>query len=157
MKFNDAVFGVVLLLFAAAMIGYTRTFPDMPGQDYGPALFPALIGFGLAASALVLIAGGVKRRHTEPIVAWAEWVTSWRHLGNFAAVLGGLLLYILLADWLGFIISSVLLLTGILTKLRGRFVSSFAIALATTLVVHISFTRLLLVPLPWGLLEPFAW
>ncbi len=157
MKFNDAVFGVILLLFAAAMIGYTQTFPEMPGQNYGPALFPALLGFGMAVSGLVLIVGGVKGRRTEPFVVWAEWVTSRRHLGNFAAVLGGLLLYILLADWLGFIISSVLLLTCLLTKLRGRFVSSFAIALPTTLVVHISFTRLLLVPLPWGLLEPFAW
>ena len=157
MKFNDAVFGVILLLFAAAMIGYTRSFPGMPGQDYGPALFPVLIGLGMGATGIVLIVGGVKRRRSEPFVAFADWVSSPRHLGNFAAILGGLLLYILLSDWLGFIVSSVLLLTGLLIKLRGRFVSSFAIALATTLVVHLAFTRLLLVPLPWGLLEPFAW
>ena len=46
MRVNDAVIGGVLVLFALAMIWYTRTFPAMPGQDYGPALFPVLIGIG---------------------------------------------------------------------------------------------------------------
>ena len=46
MRINDAVIGAVLVLFALAMMWHTRTFPAMPGQDYGPALFPVLIGIG---------------------------------------------------------------------------------------------------------------
>ena len=44
-RINDAVIGAVLVLFALAM-WHTRTFPAMPGQDYGPAAFPVLIGIG---------------------------------------------------------------------------------------------------------------
>ena len=46
-RINDAVIGASLVLFALAMIWHTRTFPAMPGQNYGPALFPVLIGIGL--------------------------------------------------------------------------------------------------------------
>jgi hypothetical protein len=34
-----------------AMIWYTRTFPEMPGQHYGPALFPVLIGTACCSAA----------------------------------------------------------------------------------------------------------
>ena len=40
MRINDAVFGVVLLLAAARHLRGRRGFPAMPGQDFGPALFP---------------------------------------------------------------------------------------------------------------------
>ena len=47
MRFNDAVFGVVLLLAAVAVFAVARGFPGMPGQNFGPALFPDLIAAGL--------------------------------------------------------------------------------------------------------------
>lgn len=36
MRFNDAVIGAVLVIFAVAEILYTRTFPSLHGQAYGP-------------------------------------------------------------------------------------------------------------------------
>ena len=153
MKVNDAVIGAVLVLFALAMIWQTRTFPAMPGQDYGPALFPVLIGIGLIVSGAILIAGGIARRRTEPWFGGAAWLRSPPHLLRFAAIVGGLLVYILVSDWLGFIPTAALLLLGWLVLFRGRPVSSLVIALAVTLAVDYAFTRLLLVPLPLGLLQ----
>ena len=60
MRVNDAVIGAALVLFALAMIWYTRTFPAMPGQHYGPALFPVLIGIGLLLTGVVLIVSGLR-------------------------------------------------------------------------------------------------
>ena len=61
MRFNDAIPGVVVLLFAAAMLAYTLTFPaQMPGQEYGPALFPGLVAVGLVLCGLLLVARGVR-------------------------------------------------------------------------------------------------
>jgi putative tricarboxylic transport membrane protein len=71
-RLNDAVIGVVLVLFALAVIGYARTFPAMPGQNYGPALFPTLIGIGLALAGAILIVGGVARRKTDPLAPLDE-------------------------------------------------------------------------------------
>lgn len=158
MRFNDAVFGVALLLFAAATIYHARTFPEMPGQSYGPALFPTVIGIGMTACGLVLIGNGIRNRHTQPMVVWGDWVTSPHHLTNILAIVLGLLLYIVLSDVIGFIPLLILLLTGWLAKLRGgHLISSLTVAVATTLVIHFAFTRFLLVPLPWGILEPLAW
>jgi putative tricarboxylic transport membrane protein len=153
-RINDAVIGGVLALFALAVIWHTRTFPAMPGQDYGPALFPVLIGIGFLITGLILIVSGLQRRKTEPWFAGGEWLRSPRHVLGFLAVIGGLVAYILASDWLGFIPTALLLLFGWLVLFRnGKPVSSLVIALAVTLVVNYAFSQLLLVPLPLGLLQ----
>jgi putative tricarboxylic transport membrane protein len=157
-RLNDAVIGIVLVLFALAMIWHTRTFPAMPGQDYGPALFPTLIGIGFIVTGGILIAGGLARRRTEPWFAGGAWLRSPHHVIDFLAVVGGLLLYMVVSGWLGFILTSLLLLFGWLVLFRGgKPISSFAIALAVTLVVDYAFSQLLLVPLPLGLLQPLIY
>lgn len=158
MRVNDAITGAVLIAFAIAIIGYARTFPSMPGQDYGPALFPTLIGIGFIVSGLILVAGGLSRRRTEPWFEGGEWFASPPHLARFAAVIGGLIAYILLSDLLGFIPTALALLTGWLVVFRGgHWVSSLVIALVVTLVVDYAFTEFLLVPLPLGLLQPILY
>ena len=158
MRLNDAVIGGALVLFALAMIWYTRTFPEMPGQHYGPALFPVLIGIGLLVSGAVLIVSGLTRLRVEPLFRGGDWLRSRRHAINFVAVVGGLLLYILISDRLGFVPTALLLLFGWLVLFRGgRPMSSLVIALAVTLGVDYVFSRLLLVPLPLGVLQPLLY
>jgi putative tricarboxylic transport membrane protein len=153
-RLNDAVIGIALVLFALAMIGYTRTFPEMPGQDYGPALFPVLIGIGFMVTGAILVVSGLARRRTEPLFGGGEWLRSPPHVLSFLAVVVGLLFYILVSDWLGFIPTAALLLFGLLVIMRrGRPLSSLVIALITTFVVNYAFTQFLLVPLPLGLLQ----
>lgn len=156
MRVNDAVFGVVLLLFAAAMIGYTTTFPEMPGQDYGPALFPRLIGAGMAACGLVLIVQGLRARRE---VAWAtlgDWARSPRHRLNAFLVVACLLFYILAADLLGFIPCAFLILALLAWRFGARPLVALGVAVIATLAIHVGFYELLRVPLPWGLLQPLA-
>jgi len=157
-RLNDAVIGVALILFALVMIWHTRAFPAMPGQDYGPALFPTLIGIGFIVTGVILTVSGLRRRGLQPLVGGGEWLRSGPHVVNFLAVVGGLLLYILVSDWLGFILTALLLLFGWLVLFRGgKPISSLAIALAVTLVVNYAFSQLLLVPLPLGLLQPLIY
>jgi putative tricarboxylic transport membrane protein len=157
-RVNDAVIGVVLVVFALAMIAYTRTFPAMPGQDYGPAVFPVLIGIGFLITGLILIVSGLRRQKTEGWFTGGEWLRSRTHVARFVAVLGGLIVYILVSGWLGFIPTALLLLFGWLVLFRnGKPVSSLVIALAVTLVVHYAFSQLLLVPLPLGILQPLIY
>jgi putative tricarboxylic transport membrane protein len=157
-RVNDAVIGAALVLFALAMIWYTRTFPEMPGQHYGPALFPVLIGIGLLLTGAILIISGLARLRTEPLFSGGAWLRSGPHLINFVAIVGGLLLYILISDRLGFIPTALLLLFGwLLLFRRGRPLSSLIIALAVTLAVDYLFSELLLVPLPLGVLQPLLY
>ena len=59
MRVNDAITGGVLVVFAVAEIAYTRTFPSLHGQKYGPDLFPMLIGVGLFICGVALIFRGI--------------------------------------------------------------------------------------------------
>jgi putative tricarboxylic transport membrane protein len=157
-RINDAVIGAVLVLFALAMIWHTRTFPAMPGQDYGPAVFPVLIGIGFLITGLILVVSGLRRQKTEGWFTGGEWLRSRTHVARFVAVLGGLIVYILVSGWVGFIPTALLLLFGWLVLFRdGKPVSSLGIALAVTLVVHYAFSQLLLVPLPLGILQPLIY
>ena len=74
-------------------------------------------------------------------------------------MIGGLLLYILISDRLGFILTALPLLFGWLMLFRGgRPVSSLVIALAVTLRDRLRCSaELLLVPLPLGLLQPLLY
>lgn len=157
MRLNDAVFGVVLLLFSGVMIAYTRTFPAALGQSYGPDLFPTLIGLGLAACGLILLVRGLARRREQPLIVLGAWARDPRRVANFALVVGALLLYIFASDLIGFIPVAWLILFVLLLRFGVAAVPALGIGLAATLVIHTLFARFLLVPLPWGLLQPVAW
>ena len=157
MRLNDAVFGVLLLLFSGAMIAYTRTFPATLGQRFGPDLFPILLGIGFAACGLILVIRGVAGRKDQPLLQLGAWARDRRNVANFALVLASLLFYILASDVLGFTPTALVVLVLLLVRFGVHLLAALGIAAAATLVIHTLFARFLLVPLPWGLLEPVAW
>lgn len=145
------------MIFALAEIAYTRTFPTLFGQSYGPDLFPRLIGFGLIASGLLLIFRGVRqKRRSGTNTGWYApglWVTQSRLKLNVLLLLLALVGYILFSDWLGFIITSMIILSVLLYRLGSSILVSLLIATLTTAVLQLVFAKLLLVPLPAGLLQ----
>src|SRR2546423_12796688 len=79
MKLNDAVFGALLLVLGVTLLLTIRAYPQMPGQNVGPALFPGLIASGLVVCALLLIVGGVRRHAQSPWFEGLPWLGSRRH------------------------------------------------------------------------------
>lgn len=157
MRFNDAVTGLVLLAFAGAMAWLTRSFPPMPGQKYGPALFPVLLATGLAACALLLIFKGWRERRDVRPLALAPWARDPRRFGGVLTVLACILAYILLSEPVGFFIVASGILLVLLMVAGVAWSRAVPIAAAVTVAVHVSFYSVLRVPLPWGVLTPFAW
>ena len=157
MKFNDALIGVALIAFAGLILWQVRGFPPMPGQEFGPSLFPGAIATGLALSGLGLIASGARRWKAEGAVELSDWMRTPRLAVNFAVVVAAMLFYILLSDLLGFLIAAPIALSAILLTLRTRWSVAPPVAVAVCLLIHWIFYGGLKVPLPWGLLEPIAW
>jgi putative tricarboxylic transport membrane protein len=62
MKLNDAIFGLVLALLGAVVLFTVQSFPKIPGQQVGPALFPGLIAAGLCVGGVVLMVRGWRAR-----------------------------------------------------------------------------------------------
>jgi putative tricarboxylic transport membrane protein len=156
MKISDAIFGAVFLLVGVVVVVHVQGFPRIPGQQVGPGLFPGLVATGLAVCGLLLIVSGYRKRATEPWAETAEWMRSGRHFVAFAAIVGGVVAYVLVADAVGFLIVAPVLLWMWFSVLGVRRATAIVVAIATTIVMWYAFYRLLRVPLPWGILTPYT-
>ena len=150
MKINDAVFGALLLLLGVVVLVHVQGFPKIPGQPVGPALFPGLVAAGLAVCGILLIVSGIRRRAEQPWYETAEWMRSGRHFIAFAAIVGGVVAYVLLATHVGFLLVAPVLLWIWFSVLGVRPVRAIVVAVAASLVIWYAFYKLLRVPLPWG-------
>lgn len=157
MKLNDAIFGVLLAALGAAVLFGIQGYPKIPGQPVGPALFPGLIAVGLCIGGVLLVLRGLRAQAGQPWVAWDDWVRSPRHIVALAVLLGSVVFYILAAGWLGFLPTAALILLALFLVLRVPPGRAVLIAVVATMVIHFAFYKLLRVPLPWGLLTPYAW
>jgi putative tricarboxylic transport membrane protein len=154
-KLNDAVAGVLLLALAAAVGWHIRGFPQMPGQKFGPALFPGIIAAGLAACGALLVVRGV--RSGDALVRLAPWTRSPSLVANFLLVCGALAFYAIASEALGFLVTGTVLLLALFAKLGVPALRGVVVAVIAALVIHSLFYKVLRVPLPWGLLQPVAW
>jgi len=155
MRLNDALIGAALFLFAVALAIYSQTFPPIPGQQYGAAVFPTLIAVGFAGSGLLLILSGI--RQGTPLVVWADWARERHGLRNVAATIAAILVYILVSETLGFILTMTPILLLMLRLFAVPWVTSIAVALLATFLIQYIFGEFLYVPLPWGVLAPIRW
>jgi putative tricarboxylic transport membrane protein len=155
LKVNDAITGAMFLALAIGVFLYSGSFPAMRGVAYGPDLFPRIIAAMMALGGVVLIFGGLRHARTSPLVELANWARNPRSYVRFIAVVGGMLFYILMSDRLGFSLTAVVLLAGLLAVTRGpaRLGSSLVIAVVVTAAMYFVFARMLRVPLPFGVIE----
>jgi putative tricarboxylic transport membrane protein len=154
MKFNDALFGVLLIIFGAAIGWHISSYPEMSGQKFGPAVFPGMIAAGLAACGLLLALRTVRVR--APVFEIAAWTRSPVLASNFALICAALIFYIVAADTLGFLITGTLLLFALFRKFGVSALQAALVAPGSAIVIHLLFYKMLRVPLPWGLLEFMA-
>jgi putative tricarboxylic transport membrane protein len=156
-KLNDAVWGALLLLLSAALLVHVQSFPKIPGQQVGPALFPGILAVGLAVCAVLLVITGLAARRAadgpEPWVELDDWTVEGRYVIAFLVTIGVNVFYILAVDWLGFMIVGTIYLSVLLGVYGVALKWVVPIAIVVTLCIHYAFYKLLKVPLPWGLLQ----
>jgi putative tricarboxylic transport membrane protein len=158
MRLNDAIWGALLLLFSITLVVHVQSFPPMPGQRVGPALFPGLIGVGLGiCGVLLMIKARLARESVGSWVAFDPWTRSARHLIAFALVIAVNVGYIALVERIGFIPVAIVYLAVLFWIFGASRIWILPIAIAVSLGIHYAFYKLLRVPLPWGMLQRFAW
>ncbi|MGH8725412.1 MAG: tripartite tricarboxylate transporter TctB family protein, partial [Burkholderiales bacterium] len=89
-------------------------------------------------------------------LALPDWGHRRRPLLGVGSVIAGLLFYIIAADALGFHITGIVLLTSWMRILGASWRMAAVVAVVATVAIHLSFYKLLRIPLPWGLLEHYA-
>lgn len=113
MRVNDAIWGALLLLLAAALLVHIQAFPNIPGQKYGPSLMPGVVGGGLAACGALLVLKGLASRRGGANVPWvrlADWTRVPRTVVAFLVTVGVNVFYIYAVGALGFVVTGTLYL-----------------------------------------------
>lgn len=156
MRFSDTMLGAVLLILGIAITLYARALPDVPGQQFGAAIFPMLIGIGFAVCAVIMLARGVRAGAT-PLVTRTEWTRQPGALMAVAVTIACIVAYILLARRVGFIPMSIAILLVLFRMLNVAWWKAILFAVLATLVTDYAFRTLLLVPLPFGIMPRMPW
>lgn len=151
MRVNDAILGGVLVVLAAALALYARSFPAIPGQDYGAAVFPTLIAAGFGGSGLVLIVGGM--RHWQGALTLAEWTGTSRAWINLATAVAVTFAVIFASPWLGFVPVVIVALVLLFMLLGTRWWIALPTALVVAVLIHQLFAVFLRIPLPRGIYD----
>jgi putative tricarboxylic transport membrane protein len=149
MRVSNTSIGLVLIVFAGAVLFYTRTFPTLEKGYPGPSLFPNVLAVLFIIAGITLVAQGV--RSGERIITFDTSGITRSGLINILLVLGAIVFYIYLSDFLGFQITSFILLFSLMKWLRVFTRWSLVMACGVTLAIYLLFAKMLLVPLPWGL------
>ncbi|SIR24876.1 MULTISPECIES: tripartite tricarboxylate transporter TctB family protein [unclassified Bosea (in: a-proteobacteria)] len=152
MRFNDTIVGAAFVLLAAAMIALTFSFPSFPGQNYGPSLFPRILGAGIILCSLVLIIRD-RREVKAPWLKLAAWTRDPRKVLSFALMIAAMLFYIFASETLGFIPCAFAIQIVLFLWFGVKPVTAVIVAVAMTLLVNWFFGSMMLVPLPRGILD----
>ncbi len=160
MKFDDAINGIVAIAFGGALIVLARNFPEVRHIDFGPGLLPTLVGTGLIIAGTVLLLRRLFSAHGKQ-VGWVsvdrgEGSDSLRGLAAMALQIAAVVFYIVAVKYLGFLITMPIVLFCLIWWFDRRIVRAAVVAIVGSIVIHSFFYQIMSVPLPWGLMEPYA-
>ncbi len=149
MRISDTIFGAVLMCLAAGVWTYSMTLPPLPGQSYGAGFFPAFTSLFIFGCGVSLLIRGLKEKGR--LVVFGEWTKSPKLVSNICLIPANLVFYMVFSNLLGFILTVTVMVTFTIWWLRGNFMSSFVVSIATAVSAYVFFAKLMLVPLPAGI------
>jgi putative tricarboxylic transport membrane protein len=152
LKVSDFALALILLAVAASMAIGATSFPPMPGQSFGPRLFPNIVAAGFALCALMLIRRAMKSGAIKLAIVKPEWWNEPGRRGNLAILLGSIVAYTLLVERAGFVLTTFAMLTVLMKRLGATWRATLIASFLGTAVTYLLFAYWLRVPLPPGLL-----
>lgn len=156
--------GAILSLLGVGVIAEAMRLPAIPGQTYGPGFFPAVIGIGLLVFGAIY---AMSARHpAQPVIQLEgegiapdeleETAPERPFYGALASLVIGLVATIALWESVGFVLLMSIVLTIFMILLGVRFWNAALVAVGCTIMVYAIFIKILMVPLPAGLLAPLG-
>lgn len=149
MRLNDRLIGVLAMLGGLAILWEASGFRSVPGQAYGSAFFPSIVGGLLVTAGLLQVALAKPR---VPVLRLADWLRSRRAFAALAMP-AGVVLWLLAVPEFGFLATSWVVLSGLMIVLGAAAVRAVTVALVATCLLFLVFSMLLRVPLPRGVIE----
>jgi putative tricarboxylic transport membrane protein len=147
MKKADVITGIVLLILASGVISGAWQMPQSATFGPGAGFLPLWIGVILAILAMILLISAWTRQPTGKDAV--SPFPGRKPLLSIIGVLGGLAVYILLIEILGFLVDTFLYVTFLLGVVEHeRWQRTVSVALFTTVGLYVVFQVLLTISLP---------
>jgi putative tricarboxylic transport membrane protein len=153
LKVTDFTLALILLAVAAAMGIAALSFPPMPGQAFGPKLFPNLVVGGFVLCAFALIRRAAKAKAMKLGVVTPDWWNEPGRRGNLAILLGSIVAYTLLVEPVGYVLTTFAMMVLLMKRLGASWRATLIASFLGTAVTYLMFAYWLRVPLPPGLLN----
>lgn len=150
MKVSNAGIGLALIMFAGWVFYYTQSFPTLANGYPGPALFPRVLATLFLATGIVLVIQSIYRR--EKIRMLDTGTLTRTGMVNILIILVAIVFYMFFSEDFGFLLISPLLLFFLMKWFKVKTILSAGVSLVITLAIYLLFAKVLLVPLPRGLL-----
>lgn len=146
----DLLFGTIFALAGGWIFLQAMTFPNLKGGYPGPGLFPQLLSILLIITGLgIAINAAWRRAFPSPRALFAP---PYREKINVLLVVLAIVLYILLADTVGFIPMALFITIGLMLRTGVSLRWSLVVGIGVTMAIYLLFQRILHVPLPSGIL-----
>ena len=145
---SNRVIGVLLLILSGYIWFTANGFPERTGSGPGPEFFPKLASFVLAFLSIILFFQRVTKEEANDV----DQISFTReNIKKFILTFLALILFIVLAQFLGFLVSSMLFIVCwmlIMREKNWKFI--LLLSIIFSIVITFIFEMLLVVPIPHG-------
>jgi putative tricarboxylic transport membrane protein len=141
----------ILLGLALFVLIASRKFQVWVAGEPGEGFFPVLLGLALSALSAISLIIAYRERSPGSSPDGARPPIVWKKLLSYIL---GLFAYAIFFGYLGYIVSSLVVLLFMMRVAEGlSWPKSITISLITLFISYLVFEKMLLVPLPRGILE----
>lgn len=152
---RDLFLGLTFMLLGAVVVTVASQYPTMASLQYGPSLFPSLIGGGFLIGGLVISVTQLLALKSQLLGTGASIRTAFDFRSILVSLLpcGLIIFYIFASEFLGAALCLGVIMFVLMLVRRTSLPLALCVSLIASLIIYFLFARYLLIPLPTGLLN----
>jgi len=152
---RDFVLGLTFMLLGAVVVTIASQYPTMASLQYGPSLFPSLIGGGGFIGGLVISVTQLLALKSQMAGTGASVRKNFDLRSIIVSFLPCALIvfYIFASEFLGAVICLGIVMFVLMLVKKTSLPLALCVSLIASLVIYFLFSRYLMIPLPTGLLN----
>ncbi|MDQ7730086.1 tripartite tricarboxylate transporter TctB family protein [Halomonas sp. SpR8] len=152
---RDFLMGLAFMVLGAVVFSVASQFPKLASLQYGPSLFPSLIGGGFLIGGLVLSATQLPalRRQLAGSNANTGKVFDFRSILVSLVPCALIVFYIYASEFLGAALCLGIIMLVLMLIRKTSLILALSVSIIASLTIYFLFSRYLLIPLPEGLLN----
>lgn len=152
---KDFILGLCFMTAGVITLYVARQYPTMPSLQFGPSLFPSLIGGGFFIGGLVLAATHFTAFRQQLANARSGTVAAVDYRLFLISLLPCVLVvfYVMGSEYLGAAITMAIIMLILMLVKKAPFLLALLVSIVASAIIYMLFSRYLLIPLPEGLLS----